>query len=418
MAVICLITPGQPSSNPRLVKEADALVEAGHLVHVVCAHWAKWADETDGELLKSRAFACRYVGGKLGAGSLIYQWTRVRHRIGKELAKLRFGGAQSNWALCRVGPELQRAAGEIRADLYIAHNLGALPAALHAARRRNAKLGFDAEDFHSGMSPLSEGASGDTLLTERVERSALPMCDYVTAASPLIAERYSTKYDLAVPTTILNVFPLKLRPLSFVERRNRHALKLCWFSQTVGSGRGLEDVVRAMGRMPELPTEIHIKGEWQVGFRRELDALARSVGLPASCIQADGTAPPDDLVRWTSEWDIGIATEQPVSLNRDICLTNKIFTYLLAGNAILATATAAQRRLLRDIPGAGYCYEAGDIDELARLLRVWHQRRASLNEARRRAWDYGTAMFNWDREKLKFLSLVANTLSSPASSRP
>jgi len=30
MSTVCLVTPGQPSTNPRLVKEADALAEAGY----------------------------------------------------------------------------------------------------------------------------------------------------------------------------------------------------------------------------------------------------------------------------------------------------------------------------------------------------------------------------------------------------
>ena len=34
MARICVLAPGQPSVDPRLVKEADALHEAGHEVQV------------------------------------------------------------------------------------------------------------------------------------------------------------------------------------------------------------------------------------------------------------------------------------------------------------------------------------------------------------------------------------------------
>ena len=36
---ICLVTPGQPSTNPRLVKEADALCEAGYDVQVVACKY-------------------------------------------------------------------------------------------------------------------------------------------------------------------------------------------------------------------------------------------------------------------------------------------------------------------------------------------------------------------------------------------
>ena len=35
MARICIVTPGALGSNPRVVKEADALVRAGHDVHVI-----------------------------------------------------------------------------------------------------------------------------------------------------------------------------------------------------------------------------------------------------------------------------------------------------------------------------------------------------------------------------------------------
>ena len=32
---VCLVSPGHLSSNPRLVKEANALAEAGYQVHVI-----------------------------------------------------------------------------------------------------------------------------------------------------------------------------------------------------------------------------------------------------------------------------------------------------------------------------------------------------------------------------------------------
>src|SRR3712207_6937801 len=53
------------------------------------------------------------------------------------------------WALSRVLPELERAATSTYADLYIAHNLGALLPALAGARSHGARLGFDAEDRKS-----------------------------------------------------------------------------------------------------------------------------------------------------------------------------------------------------------------------------------------------------------------------------
>lgn len=414
MAVVCLLTPGQPSTNPRLVKEADALIEAGHQVHIVCAHWASWADETDKLLLDSRKLKCTYVGGHPKSDSSKYRLTRLRHRLGRELMRLPIPVCPATWALCRVSPELQKAAEEIKADLYIAHNMGALPAAWSAARRRGAKLGFDAEDFHSGMSPQSEARSAETLLVERLERQILPQCDYVTAAAPLIAEMYALKYSIPTPKTILNVFPLNERPETLRDAGKSSTLSLYWFSQTIGSGRGLEDIVRAMGILKELNIELHLLGDWQPGYTVELAGLVSSVGLPITRIQVHAPAPPSEMVKRAAAYDVGLALEQADSLNRNICLTNKIFTYLLAGNAVIATATRGQQELMREINEAGFCYEVGDIESLASKLRLWCTDRMTLVTARRSAWSHGTKTFNWDREKLKFIQLVEDVLNFPA----
>src|SRR5215510_15020395 len=124
MTRVCLITTGQPSTNPRLVKEADALTEAGYDVKVICAHWATWADLTDQELLANKSWkdSVRYVGGKLNSNEFEYLWSRARHGVGRRFP----GMVAADWTLCRVSPELTQAARETRADLYIAHNLGAL----------------------------------------------------------------------------------------------------------------------------------------------------------------------------------------------------------------------------------------------------------------------------------------------------
>jgi hypothetical protein len=112
------------------------------------------------------------------------------------------------------------------------------------------------------------------------------------------------------------------------------------------------------------------------------------------------------MIRLASEYDVGLALEHPVSENRDICLTNKICTYLLAGNAVIATATRGQKRLMEKIPGTGLCYEIGDVQTLARQLFEWECDRAALDRVRRCAWKFGEESFNWDLEQQKLLELV------------
>jgi glycosyltransferase involved in cell wall biosynthesis len=123
------------------------------------------------------------------------------------------------------------------------------------------------------------------------------------------------------------------------------------------------------------------------------------------------------MIRAAAEFDVGLALEQPASPNRDLCLTNKIFSYLLAGNAVAATATRGQKPILDAVGRAGFLYEPGDVDALVRGLRLWCDDRRELQQARREAWSCGTRQFNWDLEKKKLVEIVNGVLTNQESAK-
>ena len=414
MAKICLLTPTQPSVNPRIVKEADALAEAGHDVHVLCGHTVAWADESDILLLRKRNWTCSYVGGV--PGSARHWWTRARHgavrrfpltwNLGREIACC---------ALARITPELRAAAFRVDADLYIAHYSGALAAAGAVARRRGVLLAFDAEDFESGYYEYKSGPRAIDQLTEEIEREYLPDCCYVSAASAGIGAAYAAKYGIAEPTTVLNVFPRSERPLAFRETDAKAPLKLHWFSQTIGSDRGLEDVIGAMAMLRDARIELHLRGRCVLGYEDQLLRLAQERGVDPATITFSPPAPSHEMIRLSAEYDVGLALEKAASPNRDLCLTNKIFSYLLAGHAVASTSTTGQKAIMQKLGSAGFLYEPGDCEALARGLRVWHDDRVQLDQARRVAWSLGTNTFNWDLEKKKLVEVVDSVLNAEES---
>lgn len=409
MAKICLLSPTQPSVNPRIVKEADALADAGHDVHILCGHTISWADESDQSLLQRRRWTCSYVGGK--PGSVRHWWTRVRHGVLRRFPALwKFSETWAQCALARIVPELQAAAFGLDEDLYIAHYAGALAAAGRVAKKKGVLLGFDAEDFESGCYEYKTGPRPIDGVTERVERKYLGQCCYVTAASSGIAAACASKYDIEMPTTILNVFPLAERPRQFRETIPTGPLKLYWFSQTVGAGRGLEDVVCAMESLRHCNLELYIRGRCAPGYQAQLLQLAGTKGLDNGRLIFLPPAASEEMIRLSAEYDVGLALEQPASQNRDLCLTNKIFSYLLAGNAVAATSTTGQRTIGEQFGVAGFLYGAADYEALAHGLRVWHDDRSKLDRARRASWGLATHTFNWDLEKQKFVSLANGVL--------
>lgn len=417
MARICLVTTGQPSTNPRLVKEADALVSAGHAVHVIGAHRADWADGSDRALLADRAWTNQIIDFRRANTALFWK-LRIRHRVARFAGRMpAFGGPWLGAAVSPVTPELTMAALGHRADLYIAHNLGALPAAAAAASRHGARLGFDAEDFHSGQFTPAE--STERQIARIVEERFLPRCDYVTAASPGVADEYSALGLGDAPTVILNVFPRAERPSHGPEEGHVGGRwRLYWFSQTIGRDRGLEEAIAAVAQLADLPVEIHVRGEWQPDYETRLRTQARRVGLADARIVAHAPAPAAQMVRLAAAYDVGLALEPGRSDNNDLALSNKVFTYVLAGVPVLASATTAHRAIGETLGDAIAVVDIGDVAGVADALRFWFSHPARLQAARRAAWALGADRFNWDVEKQKFLGVVDRVLSQPRVRAP
>ena len=410
---VCIITTGQPSTNPRLVKEADALVEAGYEVHVLCAYWASWATKMDRYLLNSRFWSCTYVGGFRNRNIIHYMWTRLRHKIGREILPFfKSSSIFQKWALSRVLPELEHTAKQQSADLYIAHYPGAFLAAVVASRIHNARLGFDIEDLYEVTQAKDLNSSILNNLTEYFESRYLSKCDYITAVSPCIAEIYAKKYSIPQPISILNVFPLSQRPREFRHTNKEGPLKLYWFSQTIGGGRGLEDVISAMGSLRECDIELHLRGEWQIGYRERFFRFVISAGVKREKIVIHSPSPPNEMVRLASLFDVGLALEPKRDANNCLTISNKLFTYLLAGNAVAATDTPGQQIVIQKIGMGGFSYKSGDVVNLSHYLRLWAENRRLLEEARLQAWEWGSREYNWDIEKQKFLRVIKSVLNS------
>jgi glycosyltransferase involved in cell wall biosynthesis len=318
----------------------------------------------------------------------------------------------SDGAVSRLLQEQLRLAKKIKASLFIAHNLAALPVAARAANYHGVKYAIDAEDYHRGEMPHEN--SRDAMLKKKVEDRYLPGAAYLTAASPLITQQYASHYPAKRVITINNVFSVTYQQ-SLDARNNRQGLKLFWFSQTVGLDRGLEEVIQAMGLLQKKDVQLTLLGHCTDQQRVHFIDLGRQQGLAEGQIIFLPTVPPEEVFTISRSHDIGLALEVPHCTNRDICLTNKIFTYLIAGNAIIASETRAQKLFMDTYPGVGLSFPVRDVDRLAEHILFFYQNREALEEYRRNAWRLAKEELNWEKEKCRFLDVVQATLDDPAS---
>ncbi len=405
---VCLVTTNHLSSNPRLVKEADALAEAGYRVAVVGAQWIPDLTEWDAQLSGRADWRYFPVNVERGKHPTRAHALRIRRLLGSFSPRFLWPAGMAVAAHSPTSFLLAAKASRLEADLFIGHNLGALPAAAEAARRRGAKLGFDAEDFHSGELAPTPANAADIERARWIEREYLPLCDYVTASSSGIAETYASLCGIPEPLTILNVFPVSEAPSAPTPATWKPGPSLYWFSQTVGPDRGLEDAVRALGSMRAVAF-LCLRGTSAMGYPERLLELAAQCGVKDRVLLSP-PAPPAEMLRLAACHDVGLALEQPVSPNREICVTNKLFTFLAAGVPFAATSTPGQVGICRKLGDAATLYEPGDWRSLARRLDELLADPAEMTRRRRLAWSLGRQTYNWDLEKEKFLGGVRSAL--------
>jgi glycosyltransferase involved in cell wall biosynthesis len=277
-----------------------------------------------------------------------------------------------------------------------------LPAAIQAAKHYNVKVGYDAEDLHSGQFASTHNESYK--LNKYIEEKYFPHVDYFTAASPLIAEFYQREYRYLKPVVINNVFPKTALQIS-PNYKAHEPLKLFWFSQTVGPERGLEDVIKAIAATNG-HVRLHLLGSSNETYRSALLNLAKELKISDDQLWFHEPIGAGEIFDFASQFDIGIATETGIPLNRDICLTNKIFTYIQCGLAMIVSDTQAQALFMEQYPDTGKLYQKSNLQSLTDCISFYLQNPDILYQTRLQNYRLGQTALNWETESRTFLSLV------------
>jgi hypothetical protein len=411
-ARVTVVTSGHLSTCPRMLKSADALTAAGYDVRVIATFHEPWARETDRDVASRRTWKADTIDYRRGEGGATYWSTGVRYRAARAAAGL-FGPRRVPYAVVsrafgRVHSELVRAISADPGDLIYGGTTGALAGIAEAARRSRTAYAVDLEDFHGGETSGPDAPLVDALAT-RVERAAMRGAAFVTTSSEAIASAYHER-DGVDAAVIHNTFPLPSRPPD-ASRVDPARLRVYWFSQTIGPGRGLETAIVAAGRAG-FPGELALRGRPHAGY---VEALAKLAALHAPRLELVHLepAPPDTMVDCARGYDVGLALEGTDVRNRQIALSNKALTYILAGLAVAMTDTPGQHPLGVDLGRAAAVVRVDDVDALAAAFALWAGDPAELDCAKRTAWAAATRRWHWEHEleRGRLLTLVQEALA-------
>jgi glycosyltransferase involved in cell wall biosynthesis len=378
-----------------MLKVAESLAAAGHKVHVVSTNFVDWGTAADLDLRARLRLPWSVVDYSRATGNSLRIRAGVRFLACRNVCKA-FGPERQSASLVgrattRVLSELVQTATETPADLVYGGG-GALIATALTARRLKVPYAVDLEDFH-GAEHSTADAEGvfSNRLAQAAEKVVFRGAAFLTTASDAMANSYAERYGKR-PLVINNTFPLPSSEPDFTSVDGT-GLHLYWFSQTIGTGRGLEDAILAAG-VADINCELHLRGKPSDGYLDRLSSMARE-RAPRLRLVHHAPGSPDRMVDLCRGYHVGLALELSEPPNRAICLTNKAFTYILAGLAVVFSDTPGQRGLANDLGLGAFLYSPGDIEALAQALGVWAASPTKLLAARRAAWAAACRRWHW-----------------------
>lgn len=400
-------------SNPRVVKEADALAAAGFRVCVLGGSYAADLKRRDLTLAAGRGWEFRHaydLTGNAAAGI----WLKAQRRLGLLLwNKARLANP---WQIFYGTGKIARAVAHADADLTIVHWEAALPAGIRQLKRGKA-VGIDMEDWFSEDLLPSARASRPIAMLAAMEKRLVTEGVHTTCTSETMADALVARYQCRRPLAIRNVFPSAERNALDGEWKDRAGLtghndaksareaalpvSIFWYSQTIGPGRGLEELFAAAVLLRG-NFEIHLRGDIR-GYEAWFDGMvAAQVGAKTRIHTVVGN---DELLSRIAEHDIGFAGERPEPPSRDLTITNKFFQYLQGGLAVAASETSGQKEAAREASGAVMLHKPGDVAALAANLQRMIDDRSLLSNMRAAAWEAGGRL-SWENEAPKLVAAV------------
>jgi len=399
MPRILIVTAGPLCRNPRVLKEATTLGRAGLEVTVLTVANHERFEAFDRELMRCAPFR-KLAVDRVSRDSL----TRIVDVAERGIARIARGairlGFQSPVSLGSYHA-LRGLALRTPAELTILHT--EIPFSIgNSLVAHGRRIAADFEDWHSRDLLPASRASRPLRLIEGSERFLMQRSAYTSAPSRSMADALASAYGGRPPVAIPNSFPLQPEPRP-IPRKSPPAF--LWFSQTIGEGRGLEEFLKAWS-LCRAPSSVSLLGEVSDSYKEKLICLVP--GNRRSSLKFLPLTSPENLPFVIAEYDIGLALEPALPESRYLTTTNKIFQYLNAGLAVLATPTAGQREVLSKVPAAGIPVDLGNPEVLAEKLEAIigdPARLAAMGNASRQA---AVQQFSWEH----FEPLLVDTVNA------
>lgn len=262
-----------------------------------------------------------------------------------------------------------------RFDVVHANDFDTLPAGRLLASGFGARLVYDAHElytaFESRPPRLYRAVAG------AIEGALARRADAVAVASEPLGEELERRFRLPRrPLVVLNCPPRHERESPEVAPNGRlRAIYQGW----IGPGRELDDLFEAVRLAPRAELTLRL-------VRVDPDLLRAQVAAHdlGGRVHVVEPVTPDRLVEALQGFEVGLIIDRPITRNSELSFPNRLFDYLMAGLAVVASRLPGLTPFL-ERERVGLTFEPGRPEQLAAALEELAGDRDRLAELRARA---------------------------------
>jgi glycosyltransferase involved in cell wall biosynthesis len=385
---VAMFVYGDAVNDSRVIREADALRASGRDVLVIAHH-------ADGHppVENDRGWRLLRVGDPraLRPGSSVARRT-ILDRI-RWLVRYRQGLDEWTAAAARAAVEWAASRSQVA---WHGHDLtGLLAASMARGRRPGGRVIYDSHELFLEAGAVARLPKAARAVIARLERRHARGADAVITVNPGIATELARRYEIPIPTVVMNCPVVATTSPDHDSSPLRTELGLgdrpvILHHGGLSGGRGIEETIEALDHLPADVALVVLGNGELVPLISDL-ATERYSGR----LHHHPAVPVDELPAWVAGADAGVIAFQPVERNNLLATPNKLFECLAVGVPVVVSAFPEMQRIVEEANVGAVCDPTSPASIADAITNVLAGERSAWREACRSA---ATEHYSWQRQ--------------------
>lgn len=254
----------------------------------------------------------------------------------------------------------------IKYDYILINLVDNLPYAAKVKKATGAKIIYDSQEHFVGQYKKYPVEQKDWVV--KAEKDFINEVDILLATTNVMKSRLVNDYSLQIPSFRVRNIPSKLMLNSNTKPSDKSKKSyLVWHGMGIylNNTRGVHILVQAIAKC-KTDVVLILQGKINAEQKKILDGYIDELNLEGK-IQVLPPADPYNIVESLRSYDIGLIGELPEEDNQLLTSSNKLFDYINAGLAVIASDLPGLNETVKEL-NIGVTYSPGDIDALANAI--------------------------------------------------